>query len=173
MKINRWAPWLPLIILASTFSCAPVRVWTSTPTVQVVDNAVYSARFEPLMWGTDGAFLNAFRLSIKNKTEADLEIDWTSTLYLVNGQPHGRFIWAGIGKENVNSPPPDFVSPGQSFSRIVIPLRMIAWKPLDSASNKESFSAGPLPEGRNSIDLIVSQDNQQVRARLTVDIRVK
>lgn len=173
MKIIRWAPGLVFMLSMAMLSCAPTRTWTSTPTVQLAENAYYSARFEPMMWGTNVTFFNAFRLTVTNKTATDLQIDWTNTLYLINGQPRSRFIWAGIGKENVNNPPPDFVSAGRDFSRIVVPLSMIAWKPLDSASTRAAFSAGPLLEGRNSIDLIISQGNQQVRERLTVDIRIK
>ena len=165
--------WLMLFVIAALIGCTTTGQWKSTPTVQTVENAYFEARFEPMMWGSDVNFFNAFRLTITNKTAEDMEIDWTSTLYMINGQPHSRFVWAGIGQENVNNPPPDTVSAGRDFSRIVVPLRMIAWKPLSSASTRQAFTAGPLLEGRNSIDLIITQGNQQVRERLTVDIRVK
>ena len=171
MRMKGRTIWLLICLIPIMFSCAPTRTWTSVPTVQTTENAVFSARLEPLRWGQDVTYFNAFRLTVSNKTDDDLEIDWTHTLYLINGHPDSRFIWAGIGKENVNNPPPDIVSAGRNFSRIVVPLRMIAWKPLNSASSRQAFTAGPLLEGRNGIDLIIRQGDRQMSERLTVEIR--
>ena len=173
MKCFRLAVVVSITTWALFSGCAQTTVWTSSPTFRLIENPYYNARFEPVMWGANVKFFNAFRLTITNKTAEALTVDWTNTLYMVNGKPFSRFVWEGIGKENVNNPPPDVIAAGKEFSRLVVPLKLIAWKPLGSASEKAAFTAGPLLEGRNGIDLIVRQENQQVRERITLDIRTK
>ena len=162
---------LPILALVAVIAaCSQTIVWTSDPAVRFADSAFINARFEPLKWGSNVNFYNAFRLTLTNKTAQPLEIDWVNTGYLVNGQPFSRFIWPGIGKENVKHPPPDVVGAGGDFSKLIVPLNLIAWKPLSSASDTAAFSAGPLMEGANSIDLVFRQDNQQHTERMTVVI---
>jgi hypothetical protein len=164
---------LAVVIIPVVLGCSRTRVWTSKPAVQFADSAYINARFEPLKWGTNINYFNAFRLTITNKTADAIEIDWKNTRYLLNGQPFSPFIWAGIGKENVNDPPPDTVYAGGDFSRIIVPLKLVAWNPIRSGSQNLAFTPGPLMEGRNGIDLIMRQDNQQVKERITVDIKTK
>jgi hypothetical protein len=54
-----------------------------------------------------------------------------------------------------------------------MPLKLVAWKPVRSASDQTAFTAGPLMEGHNGIDLVIRQDNQPINERMTVDIKTK
>ena len=162
-----------LIALQVIFSgCAPTKIWISQPAAFTAANQHYEAEFEPLK--NDNNFFNSFRLTITNKTEKDFTIDWNKTLYLYNNKAYDRFVFAGVNKDNVHNLPPDLVSAGSTLTKTISPLKMIAWKPLKSSKmDTPSFSRGPLPEGENGIYLVVNQDGNEIRAKITLSITVK
>ena len=79
------------IIIGLTISliagCAPVMVSKSDPAIQIVSNPNFEVQFEPLNQGLK-SFV-AFRLTVTNKTDNQLQIDWNKTRYIYNG--HQRF----------------------------------------------------------------------------------
>ena len=164
---------LGLILLQIVFAgCAPTRIWISQPAAFTAANQHYEAELEPLKNGKN--YFNSFRLTITNKTEKDFTIDWNKTLYLYNNKAYGRFIFAGVNKDNVNNLPPDFVSAGSTLTKIISPLKMVAWKPLKTRQmDAASFSRGPIPGGENGIYLVVSQDGQEIPAKITLTIVLK
>jgi hypothetical protein len=164
---------MALILLEVIFiGCAPTRIWTSRPVAYTAANQYYEAELEPLKNGNN--YFDSFRLTITNKTEKDFTIDWNKTLYLCNNKACGRFVFAGVDRNNVHNLPPDFVSAGSTLTKIISPLNMVAWKPLKTShSGTEGFSRGPLPAGENGIYLVVSQDGQEIRAKITLTITVK
>jgi hypothetical protein len=164
---------LGLILLQIVFTgCAPTRIWISQPVAFTAANQHYEAEFEPLKNGKN--YFDSFRLTITNKTEKDFTIEWNKTLYLYNNKAYGRFVFAGVNKENVHNLPPDFVSAGSTLTKIISPLKMVAWKPLKTRHvDTPSFSRGPIPEGENGIYLVVSQAGEEIRAKITLSIAVK
>ena len=106
-----------VIILLVLAGCAPSRVWTSQPAVQILDNEYYKASLTPLNEGSS-AFV-AFALKIENKTDKDLEIDWNKTRYLRNTRVSGGFVFEAINPEDVKNStvPPDAIGPGETFSK--------------------------------------------------------
>ena len=164
---------LGLISLQVIFSgCAPTKIWISQPAAYTVANQHYEAELEPLKSGNN--YFNSFRLTITNKTEKDLTVDWNKTLYLYNDKAYGRFVFAGVNKDNVHNLPPDFVPAGSTLTKIISPLKMIAWKPIKTRHvDTVGFSRGPIPEGENGIFLVVSQDGNEIRAKITLTISVK
>jgi hypothetical protein len=74
----------------------------------------------------------------------------------------------------VHNLPSDLVSAGSTLTKIISPLKMIAWKPLKTRHvDTAGFSRGPLPEGENGIYLVVSQVGQEIRAKITLTIALK
>jgi hypothetical protein len=160
--------WLQIVFTG----CAPTRIWISQPAAFTAANQHYEAELEPLKNGNN--YFNSIRLTITNKTEKDFTIDWNKTLYLYNNKAYGRFVFEGVNKDNVHNLPPDFVSAGSTLTKIISPLKMVAWKPLKTRHvDTPGFSRGPLPEGQNGIYLIVSQDGQEIRAKIMLTIQVK
>jgi hypothetical protein len=118
-------------------------------------------------------FINQFRLVISNETDSEIEIDWKSTRYLLNGRPHGHFIFEGVDADTVNDPPSDFIPAGDTFLKIIAPVKLIAWQAFTPGfRDNPSFSAGPVPEGENGIELVVKQNDKIYRAKMTVVIKV-
>jgi hypothetical protein len=164
---------LILILLQIVFTgCAPTRIWTSQPAAFTAANQYYEAELEPLKNGNN--YFNSFRLTVTNKTGKDFTIDWNKTFYLYNNKAYGRFVFAGVNKDNVHNLPPDIVAASSTLTKIISPLKMVAWKPLKTRHvDTPGFSRGPLPEGENGIYLVVSQDGQEIRAKITLTIHVK
>jgi hypothetical protein len=160
-----------LLFLATFSGCAPTRIWTSTPAFETVQNQQFSVQFMPLR--NDKNFINQFRLVITNRSDSQIEIDWKSTRYLLNSRPHGHFIFEGVDADTVNNPPSDFISAGDTFLKVIAPVRLVAWQAFTPGfMDKPSFSAGPVPEGENGIDLIVKQNDKVFRTRMTVTIKI-
>ena len=159
-------------LLAGAVSCAPTRIWTSTPTFATADTGNYSLQFMPLT--NDKNFIQQFRLLVTNRGKTELEIDWTATRYLLNGRPHGGFIFEGIDETNINNPPSDFVAPGETLMKVIAPVRLIAFKPYDSDfKDQPNFSTGPVPEGLNGIALVLRLDGKASREQLNVKVEIQ
>ena len=172
----RIAPALQILfvfLVAGVSACAPTRVWISDPEVVTADSGKYAVQFMPLT--EDKNFIQQFRLLVTNRSNKELEIDWTATRYLFNGKPQGRFFFEGIDENSINSPPSDFVGAGQTFMKVIAPVRLMAIKPARSSRYKgqPAFSSGPVPEGSNGIALVLRQDSEVFREQLSVTVAIK
>jgi hypothetical protein len=158
-----------LLVIAA---CAPTKIWTSDPSVQIAENPYYHTKFEPMKNGNN--YFNSFRLVITNKSDKDLTIDWNKTRYLYNNKAYGRFVFAGVNEKNVHNLPPEIVPTGGTLTKVISPLKMVAWKPLQARHvDTPGFSRGPIPEGKNGIFLVVSRDRQEIREKITLNIEIK
>ena len=152
--------------------CAPTRIWISQPVSQGYSNKYYHAEFEPQKNGQN--YFNAFRLVITNKTAKDLTIDWNKTRYLYNNKAYGTFVFDGVTEKNVHDLPSDTVPAGGTLTKVISPLNMVAWKSLVTPHyDTPGFSRGLIPEGENGIFLVVRQDEQEIRGKITLSIIVQ
>ena len=164
---------LGLILLQIVFTgCAPTKLWISQPALQTLSNKYYDAEFEPQKNGKN--YFNAFRLVITNNTDKDFTIDWNKTRYLYKDKAYGTFVFTGVNEKNIRNLPPDIVPAGGTLTKVISPLKMVAWKPLKTRhSDTPGFSRGPIPEGKNGIYLVVKQNEQEIRKKITLAIQVK
>lgn len=154
--------------------CAPTLVSISNPKIQTIENSYYSAQFEPLSEGKN--FFDAFRLSINNKTSNDLQIDWTKTRYLYNGHDLGIFVFKGIQPKDIKNLtiPPDIIQSGQSFSKKISPLKLIAREPLPGKGRDAGkITFGLIPNGKNGILLFIKQNDTPIKEEMAVKITEK
>ena len=160
------------ILAMITLACAPTQIWISTPVKQTYSSEQIYVEFEPQK--KSQTFYDAFLITITNKTDQQLVIDWNRTRYLLNGNVFGRFGFEGITQENVDAPPPDQIPPGKTLSKLIFPLNLIARRPLRSTSaSSAAFRPGPLPAGQSGIALVLTRDTQLIQPTLTVDIRIE
>ena len=154
--------------------CAPTFISISTPEIQTIENSHYTAQFEPLAEGKN--YFDGFRLEVMNKTGKDLEIDWNKTRYLYNGREIGVFVFEGIKPENIKNStiPPDTIPAGQSFTKDISPLKLVAREPLSGKSKQAGkITPGPIPNGENGIFLFIRQNGNQSKEKMTVNITEK
>ncbi len=159
--------------------CAPStiptnNVYTSSPAIQTVRNAHYEARLEPLKGNTN--FFIAFRLSVINKTGADLEIDWNKTRWIHDGRNLGAMVFKGIdpGAFKDSTVPSDIVSTGETFSREIMPYQLVTWAPIrdqNLSKGQRGIGPGKIPPGNNGIILVVRQNGRPIFEEITVDIK--
>ena len=163
----------PILYLFLVFvaSCAPSSTisWRSAPEIQTASNEYCEAQLEPVTTGK-GPFFDSFRLMVTNKTDKEMQIDWNRTRYVESGIRHGGFVWQGINPDHVReaSVPPEVISPGGTFSRVIFPHKKIAYAPGYQRGWK--LQGGKIPEGENGIDLVVKQNGRVTRHRITVRI---
>lgn len=160
--------------LTLTTGCAPTLVSISSPKIKAVENSYYTAQFEPLAEGKN--YFDRFRLRIMNKTQKDLEIDWNKTRYLYNGRDIGVFVFSGIKPENIKNItiPGDIIHAGQSFTKDISPLKLIAREPITGKGAKAGrITYGPIPTGENGIFLFVKANGKAIKEKITVKISEK
>ena len=154
--------------------CAPTLVSISTPEIQPVENSYYTAQFEPL--AEDKNYFDSFRLKVANKTRKDLEIDWNKTRYLYNGRDIGIFVFEGIKPESIKNLTisPDIIPAGQSFTKDISPLKLLAREPLTHKGvNAGKITFGPIPNGENGIFLFIRQNGNTIKEKMAVKITEK
>lgn len=153
-------------------ACAAKSIYTSNPMKQNQENDAYGLTFEPIKQGHD--FFAAFKITVKNKTDKELKIDWNKSLYLYAGKPDGVFVFRGIDPSKLKNRtvPPDIVPPHGTFTKEIVPASTVAWTPLrdTSPSDESRINAGILPNGQNGILLSVSLQGREISQQATVDI---
>jgi hypothetical protein len=160
--------------LTMATGCAPTLISISTPEIQTVENSYYTAQFEPLSEGKN--YFDNFRLRVINKTQKNLEIDWNKTRYLYNGRDIGGFVFEGIKPENIKNLtiPPDIIPAGQSFTKNITPLKLLAREPITGKGAKAGkITSGPIPTGKNGIFLFIKQNGNSIKEKISVKISEK
>ena len=162
------------LMISLITGCAPVMVSKSDPAVQSSTNPYFDVQFEPLKQGFK-SFV-AFRLTVTNKTNNQLQIDWNKTRYIYNGSQRGIYVFRGIDPEAIKQQTiaPDIVAPQAVFTKVIAPQKLIAYVPMKDqdklAVGESAFSGGPVPTGQSGILLVIRKDGEEVRERLTVNI---
>jgi len=162
-----------IFVLLLSPACSRERLWKSTPALQTFNSPSYVARFEPLKKEAD--FFNWFRLTVMNKTGKDMEIDWNRTKYIHKGKDQGLFVFSGIAPYTVKNLtiPADVIPANGTFSRDIVPFKLIAFTPLREQSidtKRHNIIAGLIPEGENGILLVIRQGGKIARAKIVVAI---
>ncbi len=176
MQRNRAVKITILLFVLTGCTPMPMKTWTSSPEIQTTGNQYYTVELEPVK--NDHAFFEMFRLTVENKTDNNLEIDWNNTRYIFNGRARGIFVFKGINPEDIKNLtiPADIVPPRAKFSKEIAPAKLVAFAPIrdrsDSAA-KSGFSPGVIPEGKNGIYLVIRTPEQEMRVNLTLNIESK
>ena len=167
-----------ILFLILLIGCAPTKeIWTSSPEVQIFQNKYYKVQLEALKRDQKDEynFFVLFRLTVANKTGKDLEIDWNKTRYLYNGRIRGGLVFRGIKPKDIKNLtiPSDVVPAGKTFSKEISPVKLVAYVPYREryvGKNEAAFSPGVIPEGDNGIYLVVRQNGQEIREKITLNI---
>jgi hypothetical protein len=162
-----------IVLMMIVLGCIPTKIWTSHPEIQSSGNAYYDIQFEPLK--KDNNFFEFFLLTVSNKSDKDLEIDWNRTRYIYNGKLYGGFAFEGIRPEDIKNStiPSTVIFKGSRFSKEIAPIKLIAFVPLIDkrlGPDHSGISPGPLPAGENGIFLVVRQNGKEVREKIALNI---
>lgn len=172
--IRRWMQWWILAVGLGVAGCSGApspaeSVWRTQPAVVVTENALFKAVMEPRK--ADSPYFTHFRVTLTNKGDTAMVIDWNASRYVFNGSPHGVLVFAGIDPQAVGSGsvPSETVAPGDTFVRDLMPLRLIAWQPVrEQTAASRGIVPGMLPDGMNGVRLIVDHAGGSITIPLTV-----
>jgi hypothetical protein len=121
-----------------------------------VDNKYFSATVEPS--------LKSFVLTIKNKTNSDLGLNWDKTLFISNGQTKGRFMIDGtLYKERNASKPSDIIFSGGTLSKTIWPNDLVYWS---SNQFDPGWKHTSLPGGETGVYLAVVVDGIEINEKI-------
>ena len=161
-----------LALIIST-GCATAKVWVSSPEIQTAGNPYYEARLEPVTGKYN--FFVSFHLTVTNKSDNNLKINWNKTRYIHNGRRYGVFVFKGIKPEDIKNLtiPPDIIPAGDTFSKVISPYKLLALAPIRDTGKglaESGINPGIIPNGKNGILLVVSQNRKEVVEQLSLNI---
>lgn len=112
---------------ATTATSKPVKYGCDS-NIQSCSNEFYDAHITPVFlkkyWGAEGYI--GFELTIENKTDEDLELDWNRTLFIQGGRTNGGFMFEDVVYRDRNNPkPPDIIFAGGRFSKQILPSNLV------------------------------------------------
>ncbi|MBW1766975.1 MAG: hypothetical protein JRJ02_09715 [Deltaproteobacteria bacterium] len=154
--------------------CASSKAWISSPLIQATGNPYYDTQLQPLT--RKNKFFVSFLLTVTNKTDKDLEIDWNKTRYIHNGHTRGVFVFKGIKPEDVKNDtiPADIILAEGILLKEILPYKLLVRAPLSSkAYEAGKISPGLIPAGKNGILLVVRQDGKKIVEKMTINIEKK
>jgi len=107
------------------FGCATVK-YKAVPPIQKATNEYFKSTMEPVIFLSSGDSTSirplAFALTILNKTNKDLELDWNKTLFIQRGVTSGGFMFEGISyRDRNNSKSPNIIFANSRFWKFIYP----------------------------------------------------
>jgi hypothetical protein len=162
---------LAAVALVSLVGCAtsPPVQWKSEPETATVENEQFIAQIKPVwQYGTCRGFV----LTIVNKTDKNIEVNWNKTLYISGGQTSGGFMFEGVVyKDRNNQKPPDVVFAKGTFTKTIWPNNLVSFS-AGSAYVYGGWLNEAMPAGENGAYLSLSIDGKEVSERLVVLLSV-
>ena len=154
--------------------CATRGQWMSTPAIQSSGNPYFDVKLEPLSSGH--AFFVSFNLIVRNKTDKKIEIDWNTSRYFRKDYSYGGFVFKGMKPEDIinSTIPPDIIPAMGTLYKRISPYKLLTRTPIvgrGGALDESGISPGVLPEGKNGVLLVVTQDGKAVIERISVEIK--
>jgi hypothetical protein len=164
---------LVALVTVTVLACGTTRhIWKSEPELQRLSNDYVDIELSPVC---DQEGCQAFRLSVSNKTDHVIEIDWNKTTYITNGVHAGGFMVPGTQpKASKKSKPskkpksPELIQPHFSRSGTIWPSAL-AYATHESI---EYWKHGIMSQGENGINLWLKVNGKEMTERLTVVLSV-
>lgn len=163
-----------VVVTALLWGCAaaPVQNYFSLPEMQTATKDRINITMAPFK--EDASFFTGFDLTIENRSNRPVELDWNQCRYLHKGTDQGLLVFPGIVPETVRTGiPPQTIFAGDTFAQKVYPFRTIAFLPKTEILKKgrSGFMGGALPSGENSLLIVLQQGEKQIEQVLTVRLR--
>lgn len=136
--------------------CGLVYTIKTVPQVQKCSNDYYEATITPFKGYT------GFSLTIRNKTDKNLELDWNRTLFIKHGQTSGIFMIEGtiFRDRNILPKAPDIIFPRASFQKAIMPNILVAFK--------KDWYHQRMGYGEHGLLLCVKIDDKEVMERMVI-----
>lgn len=109
----------------------------------------------------------SLRLTIKNITSEDIELDWGKTLFIENGSTSGTFMFDGrFYADKKNRESNDVIFANSTFSKQIWPSNLNIFK----KSRYSGWEHKPLNLGENGVYLTIHSGGKVLHESVSVDI---
>ena len=164
--------------------CVPVKpathknIWEKTN--NFVENEFFTAEISPYydnsvaaynpLWARASIGYNGFKLTIKSKTDKNLELNWNKTLQIFNGETLNGFMTLGSVYDKRNDPvPPSIIFPNSTLSKIIWPNDLVKYERGDvSGDYAAKWRNKSMRLGENGVYLTVVSDGKEINEKLTM-----
>ncbi len=167
--MKRFASLVVSAVIAVTvlIGCAmgPRYVWNSAPETRTVSNDIFDAQLSPVCTSSGCV---SFVLTIKNKSDKNIELNWNKTLFISGGQTSGGFMFEGVVYKDRNNPKsPDMIFAKGNLVKTIYPNNMV-----DFSGGKygTGWYNAPMGSGENGVYLATLVDGKEINEKLTVNI---
>jgi len=145
--------------------------WKSEPDIATVENEQFTVHLKPTCgrYGKCGCYggCESFVLSITNKADKNIEVNWNKTLYISSGQTSGGFMFDGVVyKDRNNQKPPDIVFGNGTLTKTIWPNNLVKYE----SGQYGGWKNEEMPIGDNGIYLSLSIDGKEISERLLVNL---
>ena len=165
-----------LLCVFVLFGCttAPTK-WSDPRKAAAIARPQFNASIVPDYTSWNGTKMVEYRgfttlvLTVENKTDADIEIDWNRTQFIHNGATNGGFYYQGIIVANRDAPRRNETIIGnRTFRRNLSPSAMAFWFCLDPRACW--WEPNFLPFGENGILLTLMINGQRVQEKMNLTV---
>jgi len=116
------------------------------------------------------SFCRDFTLSITNKTNSNIVINWNKTYYVRSNQTQGGFMYGGIQYVSRNNPRQnDVIFPNGSYTQKIFPNNLVDY----SSASGSGWYHKSIPLGVNGIYLTLIINGKEVEYKLNSELKEK
>lgn len=128
------------------------------------ENKYFIATIEPINPSMTAGY-SAFILSVNNKTEKDLEVNWNKTYFIQNGQANGTFMFNGIIYRDRNQlKSNDIVLANSNFTKIIYPNNYVEY-------DQYGWMHMGTGLGEQGVYLTVNVDTKEIKQKILVNVK--
>jgi hypothetical protein len=155
------------LVTVTVLTCSTTRqYWKSEPEHRRLSNDYVDVELSP---ACDQEGCQAFQLSVSNKTDHIIEIDWNKTTYLTNGVPAAGFMLPGMRPTDSKKPkPPELIQPHSSRSETIWPSALV----YRTRESVVPWKHGIMSRGENGVKLSLKVGGKEMSETLTVVLSV-
>jgi hypothetical protein len=145
-------------------------IWSIEPIFNPVDNKDFAVSIIPEYWSSyrQGYGWHAFKLSVTNKTNRNIEIVWDKTLFISNGSTNGRFMFEGVVYKERNNPRPnDLVFGNTTFKKLILPNNLVEFFP----SRGLGWIHNIIQPGETGVYITIKVEEKEIGEKVLVNMR--
>ena len=158
-----------LIVLSFVgLSCASIpRPWEVASGEGVVSNQYFRAWIKPASYDNVKGGYRAFLLTVQNKTDDVIVLDWNASRFIENGRENRGFIFSGVLYSMKDDPKaPDLITANSTFKKAVQPLAYLE-------NTNQGWQHMPMKQGVNGMLLAVRIGDQLIKEKMTMTLTKK
>jgi len=159
---------LVILVTVTLSTCGTTRqTWKSEPEHQRLSNDYVDVELSPVC---DQGGCQAFQLSVSNKTDQIIEINWNKSIYISHDTPARGFMLTGTTFHDKDKPkPPVVIQPHSSHSETIWPS-VLAYS---LRGQMKWVKHGIMDRGEHGLNLSLKRGDKEMSERLTVMLSVE